>query len=39
MDEERKGRIKALLKDGVREGVYPGAVLLVAQGGRIVLFE
>ncbi|MBW1703731.1 MAG: serine hydrolase [Deltaproteobacteria bacterium] len=39
MDEERKDWIQGLLTDGVREGVYPGAVLLVAQGGGIAIFE
>ena len=32
-------RIMALLQKGVQEGVYPGAVLLVARGGEIVLFH
>jgi serine-type D-Ala-D-Ala carboxypeptidase len=31
-------RIEALLKNGAAEGVYPGAVLLAAQGGVIRLF-
>jgi len=39
MDEERKGRVKALLKEGVREGIFPGAVLIVARGGRMALLE
>ena len=39
MSEEGKDRIEALLEDGAREGVYPGAVLLVGQGGGIALFE
>jgi CubicO group peptidase (beta-lactamase class C family) len=34
---ETNGQIESLLKQGVHEGVYPGAVLLVAQGGKIVL--
>lgn len=39
MDEKRKYRIKTLLKDGVREGVFPGAVLLAAQKGRVLIHE
>ena len=39
MEEERRERIKKLLEDGVREGVFPGAVLLVAGRGRVALFE
>jgi CubicO group peptidase (beta-lactamase class C family) len=39
MEDEKKGRIIELLKGGVLEGVFPGAVLLVGQGGRIALFE
>ncbi|MDY6971008.1 MAG: serine hydrolase domain-containing protein [Thermodesulfobacteriota bacterium] len=31
-----KGRIRELLRRGVREGVYPGAVLLVAREGKII---
>lgn len=36
---ERGNRVKAQLEKGVRDGVFPGAVLLVAQGGKIGLFE
>lgn len=32
-------RIRDLLERGVEEGVYPGAVLLVAQKGQITFFE
>lgn len=39
MGPEEKGRIKEFLTRGVREGVYPGAVLLVAYMGEIVFFE
>ena len=39
MDEERKYRIKTFLKDGVREGVFPGAVLLAAQKGQVLIHE
>ncbi len=38
MEEERKDRIKKLLNGGVREGVFPGAVLLVARKGRVEFF-
>jgi CubicO group peptidase (beta-lactamase class C family) len=31
--------VKALLAEGVREGVYPGAVVLVSSGREIVFFE
>ena len=34
-----QNRIKILLDEGVKEGVYPGAVLLVAQKGEIVFFQ
>jgi CubicO group peptidase (beta-lactamase class C family) len=36
---ERGNRVKAELEKGIRGGVFPGAVLLVAQGGEISLFE
>ena len=39
MDAEGKKGVNALLKEGAREGVYPGAVLLVARKGKIVFFE
>lgn len=39
MGDEKNGRIHALLSKGVREKVYPGAVLLVARGGEPVLFH
>lgn len=39
MTVERKYQIESLLKEGVHEGVYPGAVLLVAQAGVIVFLE
>ncbi|MFH1480795.1 MAG: serine hydrolase domain-containing protein [Pseudomonadota bacterium] len=32
-------KIKDLMRAGVREGVYPGAVLLIARNGTIVFFE
>ena len=32
-------KIIDLLKNGITDGVYPGAVLLVAKGGEIVLFK
>ncbi len=34
-----RGSVKALLIEGVREGVYPGAVLLVSFRREIVFFE
>jgi CubicO group peptidase (beta-lactamase class C family) len=39
MDTEREGRIKELLSEGVRDDVYPGAVLLVAREGKIIFFH
>lgn len=39
MGDEKNGRIHALLSKGVREKVYPGAVLLVARGGETVFFH
>ena len=39
MDVEKRNRIKAFLKEGVREGVFPGAVLIAAQGGGVEIFE
>ena len=36
---ESKASIQNLLKKGAEEGVYPGAVLLVAQKGHMVFFE
>jgi len=39
MDTERENRIKELLSEGVRDSVYPGAVLLVARGGKIIFFH
>ncbi len=39
MNPERQDRIKELLAEGVRDGTYPGAVLLVARGGEIVFFH
>jgi len=36
---ETQDRIQALLSEGVKDGVYPGAVLLVAQGGRVVFLR
>ena len=32
-------RVKEALERGAGEGVFPGAVLLAAQGGRIVFFD
>ncbi len=34
-----KDRVKALLDNGITEGTYPGAVLLVARGGVIRFFR
>ncbi|MBC8417935.1 MAG: serine hydrolase [Desulfobacterales bacterium] len=34
-----KDRVKALLDNGITEGVYPGAVLLVAREGKIRFFQ
>jgi CubicO group peptidase (beta-lactamase class C family) len=39
MDAEKKEQVRAWLQRGTQEGVYPGAVLLVAQGGDIAFFE
>ncbi len=39
MDSEGKARIKSLLIEGVKEGVFPGAVLLVGHKGEVVLFQ
>ncbi len=39
MDQKAKNRLKALLREGVREKIYPGAVLLVAFRGKIVFFQ
>jgi len=39
MGMKKKDRIKELLAEGVRQGVYPGAVLLVAREGEIVFFR
>ena len=36
---EARNKIVQLLMQGVQEGVYPGAVLLVARRGEIVFFE
>lgn len=36
---EGKDQIRSLLTQGLHEGVYPGAVLLVAQKGEIVFLE
>jgi CubicO group peptidase (beta-lactamase class C family) len=36
---EKTGRIIELLQEGARQGVYPGAVLLVARGDEMVLFK
>ena len=39
MGKEKSGAvIGSLLKEGVDKGVYPGAVLLVAQKNEIVFF-
>jgi CubicO group peptidase (beta-lactamase class C family) len=35
----KKNQIESLLMNGVRNGVYPGAVLLVARSGEIVFFQ
>ncbi|MBW2035324.1 MAG: serine hydrolase, partial [Deltaproteobacteria bacterium] len=34
-----ENRIEALLFKGVREGIYPGAVLLVSHKGEVVFFQ
>lgn len=39
MSMKKEDRIQTLLFDGVKEGVYPGAVLLVAQEGRIAFLR
>ena len=39
MKKLNKDRIHAFLDKGVRDGVFPGAVLLVAQGGKVILFK
>ena len=36
---EKMGRVSELLEEGTRQGVYPGAVLLVARGDEMVLFK
>jgi CubicO group peptidase (beta-lactamase class C family) len=36
---KKRVSIETLLSEGVRDGAYPGAVLLVAQGGNIVFFK
>ena len=35
----KKDRLKDLLVDGVQEGIYPGAVILVGQTGEIIFFH
>ena len=39
MKKNHKNRINGFLEKGVAEGVYPGAVLLIARGGRILFFR
>jgi len=39
MNEGGKDRLNTLLTEGIREGVYPGAVLIVARGDEIALFQ
>ncbi len=39
MEPDRRESVKRLLEEGVREGVFPGAVLLVAAMGQIEMFE
>jgi len=39
LSAEQTDRVKRLLNKGVRDGVYPGAVLLVAHKGRTVLVQ
>jgi CubicO group peptidase (beta-lactamase class C family) len=36
LNKKDECRITALLDDGVRSGVFPGAVLLIALGGEII---
>jgi CubicO group peptidase (beta-lactamase class C family) len=38
-DVKDRGSLKTLLVEGVREGVYPGAVVLVSYGKGVVLLE
>jgi CubicO group peptidase (beta-lactamase class C family) len=39
MESKEGDHIRRFLEKGVRDGVYPGAVLLVAQGGEIVFLH
>jgi len=32
-------RLRSVVEDGIREGIFPGAVLLVSRAGRIVFLE
>ncbi len=36
---DRDGKLQTLLMTGVEEGIFPGAVLLVASAGKTVFFE
>lgn len=39
ISKKMEERIKALLERGVKEGVYPGAVLMVGLRGKVILFQ
>jgi len=39
MSRDHDNRIKALLEKGVAEGVYPGAVLLIAREGQVIYLQ
>ena len=39
LNSVKTDKIKALLEEGVGEGVFPGAVLLVAKKGQVILIE
>ncbi|MBW1850629.1 MAG: serine hydrolase [Deltaproteobacteria bacterium] len=39
MNFEREDRIKGLLAKGVNNGVFPGAVLIAANGGKLISFQ
>ena len=39
LNKEQEKRIADFIKKGAEDGVYPGAVLLIARGGKIVFFR
>jgi len=39
LNKDHKNRITGFLDKGVAEGVYPGAVLLIARGGEVLFFR